>query len=90
MASHGGMIGFSRSVFITRGKYKLPWTNLGDALVVAAPLGLFFGRCANFINGELYGRPTNVSWAMQFPKETCRKFARKERCGCGRTEIDLA
>jgi phosphatidylglycerol:prolipoprotein diacylglycerol transferase len=37
--------------------------------VVVAPIGLFFGRCANFINGELYGRLANVSWAMLFPKE---------------------
>jgi phosphatidylglycerol:prolipoprotein diacylglycerol transferase len=42
---------------------------LGDNLVVVAPLGLFFGRIANFINGELYGRLTNVPWAMLFPKE---------------------
>ena len=35
---------------------------------VVAPIGLFFGRCANFINGELYGRPTTVAWAVQFPK----------------------
>jgi phosphatidylglycerol:prolipoprotein diacylglycerol transferase len=38
-------------------------------LVVAAPIGLGFGRLANFINGELYGRVSNVPWAMQFPKE---------------------
>ena len=36
---------------------------------MTAPIGLFFGRCANFINGELYGRATNVPWAVQFPKE---------------------
>ncbi len=37
--------------------------------MVVAPIGLFFGRCANFINGELFGRLTNVRWAMLFPKE---------------------
>jgi phosphatidylglycerol:prolipoprotein diacylglycerol transferase len=47
----------------------MSWTNLGDNLCVVAPLGLFFGRCANFINGELYGRPATVPWAVQFPKE---------------------
>src|SRR5581483_11495509 len=69
MASHGGMMGiFLFALFYARRNgYK--WTNLGDNLVVAAPIGLFLGRCANFINGELYGRATNVSWAMQFPKE---------------------
>jgi phosphatidylglycerol:prolipoprotein diacylglycerol transferase len=49
-------------------RHKISWLNLGDNLVVTAPLGLFFGRCANFINGELYGRIANVPWAMQFPK----------------------
>jgi phosphatidylglycerol:prolipoprotein diacylglycerol transferase len=69
MASHGGMIGlFLFTLFYAR-HHGYAWTNIGDNIVVAAPIGLFFGRCANFINGELYGRPTNVSWAMQFPKE---------------------
>ena len=45
------------------------WPGLGDNLVVGAPLGLFFGRMANFINGELYGRPSNVPWAVKFPSE---------------------
>src|SRR5438046_3020149 len=69
MASHGGMIGILALTFYYARRHKLTWTNLGDALVVAAPIGLFFGRCANFINGELYGRATNVSLAMQFPNE---------------------
>ncbi len=69
MSSHGGMIGlFLFTLFYAR-RHKLSWTNLGDNLVVVAPIGLFFGRCANFINGELYGRAANVPWAMQFPKE---------------------
>jgi phosphatidylglycerol---prolipoprotein diacylglyceryl transferase len=69
MASHGGMIGILCVTFYYSRRYNLSWTNLGDNLVVAAPIGLFFGRCANFINGELYGRAANISWAMQFPKE---------------------
>jgi phosphatidylglycerol:prolipoprotein diacylglycerol transferase len=69
MASHGGMLGILGFTFYYAWRHKLSWTNLGDNLVVAAPIGLFFGRCANFINGELYGRATHVSWAMQFPKE---------------------
>jgi phosphatidylglycerol:prolipoprotein diacylglycerol transferase len=69
MSSHGGMIGlFLFTLFYSR-RHHLHWTNLGDNLVVVAPIGLFFGRCANFINGELYGRAANVAWAMQFPKE---------------------
>jgi len=69
MSSHGGMLGVVLfSLFYAR-KKKLSWLNLGDSLVVAAPIGLFFGRCANFINGELYGRVASVPWAIQFPKE---------------------
>ncbi len=50
-------------------RHRLSWFSLADNLGVVAPVGLFLGRCANFINGELYGRPTTVPWAMQFPTE---------------------
>jgi phosphatidylglycerol:prolipoprotein diacylglycerol transferase len=69
MSSHGGMLGLVAFTFYYAWRHKISWTNLGDNLVVVAPIGLFFGRCANFINGELYGRLTSVSWAMLFPKE---------------------
>jgi phosphatidylglycerol:prolipoprotein diacylglycerol transferase len=69
MSSHGGMLGLILVTLYYSRRHHIPWTNLGDNLVVGAPFGLFFGRCANFINGELYGRVTNVPWAMQFPKE---------------------
>jgi len=69
MSAHGGIIGlFFFTLYYAR-RHRLSWLNLGDNLVVVAPIGLFFGRCANFINGELYGRVTTVPWAMQFPKE---------------------
>src|SRR6476661_3149580 len=79
MSSHGGILGVVVFTLIYARRHKLTWTNLGDALVVAAPIGLFFGRCANFINGELYGRATNVSWAMQFPKELIENRALGDR-----------
>ena len=69
MSSHGGMLGLLLFTFYYAWRHKISWLNLGDNLVVTAPIGLFFGRCANFINGELYGRIANVPWAMQFPKE---------------------
>lgn len=69
MASHGGIIGLILFTLYYSRKYKMSWTNLGDNLCVAAPIGLFLVRCANFINGELYGRAANVPWAVQFPKE---------------------
>jgi phosphatidylglycerol---prolipoprotein diacylglyceryl transferase len=90
MASHGGMIGILALSFYYAWRHKLSWTNLGDALVVAAPIGLFFGRCANFINGELYGRPTNVSWAMQFPKELFENSLERERALAAAQKIDPA
>src|SRR6202165_4788755 len=69
MSSHGGILGVVVFSLYYARRHKISWTNLGDNLVVAVPIGLFLGRCANFINGELYGRAANVFWAMQFPKE---------------------
>ena len=48
---------------------KLPFLQVADAVIVTAPVGLFFGRMGNFINGELYGRVTAVPWAMIFPAD---------------------
>ncbi|MEI6280360.1 MAG: prolipoprotein diacylglyceryl transferase [Verrucomicrobiae bacterium] len=69
MSSHGGMIGTVVFTWIYSRRKHVSWLNIGDNLVVAVPIGLFFGRCANFINGELYGRVAGVWWAVQFPKE---------------------
>jgi phosphatidylglycerol:prolipoprotein diacylglycerol transferase len=88
MSSHGGMIGLLLFTLYYAHRHKLSWTNLGDNLVVTAPLGLFFGRCANFINGELYGRAANVSWAMQFPKELLDHPAEADRAIAACAQID--
>jgi phosphatidylglycerol:prolipoprotein diacylglycerol transferase len=69
MSSHGGMIGVLLFTLIYAKLKHVSWRNIGDNLVVVAPVGLFFGRCANFVNGELFGRVTGVPWAVQFPKE---------------------
>ncbi len=69
MASHGGIAGLIVFTFIYSRKYKVGWRGIGDNLCTVAPLGLCFGRLANFINGELYGRKSNVPWAVQFPEE---------------------
>jgi phosphatidylglycerol:prolipoprotein diacylglycerol transferase len=88
MSSHGGMLGiFFFALFYAR-RHQLSWRNLGDNLVVAAPLGLFFGRCANFINGELYGRATNLAWAMQFPKELTENFGEANQAITACVRID--
>lgn len=68
MASHGGILGLVIFTWFYSRKEKVSWTGLGDGLCVVAPLGLMFGRMANFINGELYGRVANgVAWAVKFP-----------------------
>jgi phosphatidylglycerol:prolipoprotein diacylglycerol transferase len=69
MASHGGILGLVIFTWFYAKKEKVTWTGLGDGLCVVAPLGLFFGRIANFINGELYGRVVEgaIPWAVKFP-----------------------
>ncbi len=69
MSAHGGILGVVAYTLWYAWRHKVNWPGLGDNLVVGAPLGLFFGRMANFINGELYGRPASVPWAVKFPQE---------------------
>jgi phosphatidylglycerol---prolipoprotein diacylglyceryl transferase len=88
MSSHGGMIGLLLFTLYYAHRHKISWRNLGDNLVVTAPIGLFFGRCANFINGELYGRATRVPWAMQFPKELLDHPTEANRAIASCTAID--
>ncbi len=67
MASHGGFVGvFLALVWFAR-KHQCGLLQLGDIIVTLAPLGLMLGRIANFINGELWGRVSLVSWAVIFP-----------------------
>lgn len=69
MASHGGILGLAIFTWVYAKRQKVSWAGLADGLCVVGPLGVFFGRAANFINGELYGRVTEgVAWAMKFPQ----------------------
>jgi phosphatidylglycerol---prolipoprotein diacylglyceryl transferase len=88
MSSHGGMLGIFVFVLWYSRRHGYSWRNLGDNLVVAAPLGLLFGRMANFINGELYGRVSHVAWAMQFPKELLENDALAQRAITAASAID--
>ena len=92
MASHGGMLGVFLFVLGYAWRHKISPLGLGDNLVVVAPLGIFFGRCANFINGELYGRPTTVPWAVQFPHELLdprhRDLAAQAVAACEKFSLD--
>jgi phosphatidylglycerol---prolipoprotein diacylglyceryl transferase len=69
MASHGGIAGVALFCLWYARRHRISWTGLGDTLVCGAPLGVFCGRMANFINGELFGRVTDASWAVKFPTE---------------------
>jgi phosphatidylglycerol:prolipoprotein diacylglycerol transferase len=67
MSFHGGLIGVVLVIVAYAWRRRVALLALADLLACATPIGLFFGRLANFINGELYGRPTDVPWAMVFP-----------------------
>ena len=67
MSFHGGFLGCVLAVVLFGLKRKISILSLGDITCAVAPIGLFFGRLANFVNGELWGRPTDVPWAMVFP-----------------------
>ena len=68
MSFHGGLIGVIVSSYLFSKNKKFNFFKLTDMLACASPIGLFFGRIANFINGELYGKATNVPWSVIFPK----------------------
>ena len=67
MAFHGGMLGTLAGLFLFARRRGINPLAVGDIVAAAAPIGLFFGRVANFINGELYGRATDMPWSMVFP-----------------------
>jgi phosphatidylglycerol---prolipoprotein diacylglyceryl transferase len=67
MSFHGGVLGSALAVVLFALRRGIPILSLGDVTLAVAPIGLFLGRLANFINGELWGRPSDVPWAMIFP-----------------------
>lgn len=67
MSFHGGALGVLIAILGFSYVNKIDVFRLGDAVAACVPIGLFFGRIANFINGELWGRPSNVPWAVIFP-----------------------
>jgi phosphatidylglycerol:prolipoprotein diacylglycerol transferase len=67
MSFHGGALGVTTAIVLFTRLRRLPIFAFSDIICAAIPIGLFFGRIANFINGELFGRATNVPWAMVFP-----------------------
>jgi phosphatidylglycerol---prolipoprotein diacylglyceryl transferase len=73
MSFHGGLLGVVIATVLFARANKIPLFTLGDLVALAAPIGLLFGRIANFINAELYGRQTDAPWGVIFPGQT---FAR--------------
>jgi phosphatidylglycerol:prolipoprotein diacylglycerol transferase len=72
MSFHGGLLGVAIAGLWYARRHKVNALSLGDLFACAAPIGLFFGRLANFINAELYGRPWSGPWAMVFPTDPTR------------------
>jgi phosphatidylglycerol---prolipoprotein diacylglyceryl transferase len=69
MSFHGGCAGVIIAMAIFVRRRGIPFLILSDIVACAEPIGQFFGRIANFINGELWGRPSDVPWAMIFPRD---------------------
>lgn len=67
MSFHGGALGVTLAILLFTRARRLAVLAFSDIIAEAIPIGLFFGRIANFINGELFGRETDVPWAMAFP-----------------------
>ena len=67
MSFHGGFLGVLAALFYVSWRHKLHFLVLADLAAAGAPIGLFLGRIANFVNGELWGRVSDVPWAMVFP-----------------------
>ncbi len=67
MAFHGALVGSAVAIWLFAKRNGINPLSVMDLTAAATPIGLFFGRLANFINGELFGRPTDVPWAMIFP-----------------------
>lgn len=67
MSFHGGAIGAAFAGWLFCRRKKLPFWAVADSVAVVAPIGIGLGRLGNFINGELFGRPSDVPWAMIFP-----------------------
>ena len=69
MSFHGGFLGVVIASAIFCRLHRIPMLPVGDLIAMVAPLGLFLGRLANFVNGELWGRATDLPWAVGFPGE---------------------
>ncbi len=75
MAFHGGLMGVVLAVVLFSRKQGIAWLSVADALCMVTPVGLLLGRIANFINGELWGRATDLPWGVVFPGAAAQNCA---------------
>lgn len=75
MSFHGGFLGVVVAVWLFNRREGAPKLSVADMIALGAPPGLFFGRIANFINAELWGRPTDLPWGVAFPGEAAQACA---------------
>jgi len=68
MSFHGGLLGILVSIIIFTKKHNIKLLSFSDLICAAAPIGIFLGRISNFLNGELWGRPSDLPWAIKFSK----------------------
>ena len=71
MAFHGGMLGMVGGIFYASRRHQVSFLGLTDLVALVAPIGLFLGRMANFVNCELYGHITTMPWGVVFNQGTC-------------------
>jgi phosphatidylglycerol:prolipoprotein diacylglycerol transferase len=85
LSFHGGLLGVVLASALFARRRGVPWRRLADGLSMVAPFGIFLVRCANFVNGELYGRlaPAWVPWAMRFPTDPAASRATAEHAAGG-------
>ena len=79
MSFHGGVIGTSLAIILFARKSGLNWLRIHDYVACVVPFGLFFGRLANFVNGELWGKPTDVAWGIVFDRTVPTGFVEPAR-----------
>ncbi len=72
LSFHGAILGMTTAIVLFARRHRIPVLEVTDLVALCGTPGLFFGRIGNFINGELYGRPTNIPWAMVFPSDPLR------------------
>jgi phosphatidylglycerol:prolipoprotein diacylglycerol transferase len=72
MSFHGGFLGVVLAGILFARRERIPALTLGDLFAAYTPIGLFFGRLANFINDELWGRPTTLPWGVAFPSDAAQ------------------